>query len=49
MTTTPGSPGEDRPAGRPTRRRRSYDPGEDAAISPTAAALSDICASLTAE
>jgi excisionase family DNA binding protein len=49
MTTKSGSPSEDGPVGRPTRRRHGCDPGEDAAISPTAAALSDICASLTAE
>jgi excisionase family DNA binding protein len=49
MTTKPGRPGEDPLVGRPTRRRRGYHPGAGAAISPTAAALSDICASLTAE
>jgi excisionase family DNA binding protein len=49
MTTKPGSSGEDRAVGRPPRRRRGCDPDEGVAVIPTAAARSDICASLTAE
>jgi excisionase family DNA binding protein len=49
MTTNLDSPGQDQSASREPRRRHGYDRGEDATTSRTTHALSDICASLTAE